>query len=265
MKYLSVPKKKPYFVFLLSIFYQVWIFKFWNILTCGIVTTILKLTETDNMLGVMCQRSHVMCRMSHVTCNMCSVMSHASCVKTCHVSRVLCHLSQTPTATATDPPTANSPIMHSRLVLKDPKTQKNAKLKKNLNNKNQNLCRGNPILAIHSITRSLQFTGKLGLRDGTHTHNLWTLHHRDWIKPVGRFSETLYSRVVIKPSWLWALLLSPRLLFPILPLCPKSSFCLDSKQDDWISRLSNIVPFYSFHSSFLGLLQSCSIIKSYNL
>ena len=147
-------------------------------MTCGIVTTILKLTETDNMLGVMCQRSDVTCRMSHVTCNMCSVMSHASCVTTCHVSRVLCHLSQTPTATATDPPTANSPIMHSRLVLKDPKTQKNAKLKKNLNNKTKT-CVEVILYSIHSITRSLQFTGKLGLRDGTHTHNLWTLHHRD--------------------------------------------------------------------------------------
>ena len=46
-----------------------------------------------------------------VTCHLSGVM--------CQVSRVTCHLSLTPTATATDPP-ANSPIMHSRLVCEDP-------------------------------------------------------------------------------------------------------------------------------------------------
>ena len=43
-----------------------------------------------------------------VTCHMLHV--------TCHMSRVTCHLSLRPTATATDPPSANSPTMHSRLV-----------------------------------------------------------------------------------------------------------------------------------------------------
>ena len=38
----------------------------------------------------------------------------------CHVLRVVCCVSLTPTATVTDPPPANSP---SRLVRKDPKTQ----------------------------------------------------------------------------------------------------------------------------------------------
>ena len=52
-----------------------------------------------------------------------------SCV-TCRVSQVTCHLSLTPTATATDPPPANSPIMHNRLVCKEPKLYKNLKYKK---------------------------------------------------------------------------------------------------------------------------------------
>ena len=39
---------------------------------------------------------------------------------TCHVSRVTCHLSLTPIATASDQPSAFSPIMHSRLVCTDP-------------------------------------------------------------------------------------------------------------------------------------------------
>ena len=57
--------------------------------------------------------------------------------ETCHVSRVMCcvlhitcHLSLTSTATATDPPPANLPIMHSRLVRKDPRTQKLFKTQK---------------------------------------------------------------------------------------------------------------------------------------
>ena len=41
-----------------------------------------------------------------------------SCVR-CHLSPVTCHLSLTPTATSTDPPTAYSPTMHSRLVHQD--------------------------------------------------------------------------------------------------------------------------------------------------
>ena len=36
---------------------------------------------------------------------------------TCHGLRVICHKSLTPTATGTDPPPANSSIMHSRMLL----------------------------------------------------------------------------------------------------------------------------------------------------
>ena len=54
----------------------------------------------------------VTCRISRITC-------HVS-REPYHVNRVTCHLSLTPTATATDPPHANFPFMHSRLVSKDP-------------------------------------------------------------------------------------------------------------------------------------------------
>ena len=41
-----------------------------------------------------------------------------SCVP-CYVSPVTCHMSPTPRATATDPPPANFPTLHSRLVHQD--------------------------------------------------------------------------------------------------------------------------------------------------
>ena len=59
------------------------------------------------------------------------ITGHVSCV-TCRVSPVTCHLSQTLTATATDPPPANSKN-NSRLVCKDSKTpQKKLKRKKSM-------------------------------------------------------------------------------------------------------------------------------------
>ena len=48
---------------------------------------------------------------------------------TCHMYCVTCHMSLTSTApTAKDPPPANSPTMHSRLVLQD-KTKNPKKVK----------------------------------------------------------------------------------------------------------------------------------------
>ena len=46
------------------------------------------------------------------------------------MSRVTCHMSLTPTATAIHPPPANSPTMHSRLFQKDPTTRKSSKQEK---------------------------------------------------------------------------------------------------------------------------------------
>ena len=50
---------------------------------------------------------------------------------TCYVSHVTCHslsvtfhLSLTPTAVATKPPSANSPTMHTRFVRQDPQKQR---------------------------------------------------------------------------------------------------------------------------------------------
>ena len=82
----------------------------------------------------------------------------------CHMSGVMCcltsftcHLSLMPTATATNPPTANSPIIHSRLVCNEEKKQKKFKTQKNLQNGNNwKMSRGKPKLA-----------GKRGFRNCT--------------------------------------------------------------------------------------------------
>ena len=59
----------------------------------------------ENMLCVMCHMSGVRCQVSHFLF---------------HVSRGTCHMSLSPTATATDPSAANSYTIHSRMVCKDP-------------------------------------------------------------------------------------------------------------------------------------------------
>ena len=58
----------------------------------------------------------------HLTCNVSCTMYHGIPVA-CRRSPVICHLSLMPKATATDPPPANSPTMHSRMVGKDQKNQ----------------------------------------------------------------------------------------------------------------------------------------------
>ena len=72
----------------------------------------------------------------------------------CCVSPVTYQLSLMPTATVTDPPLANSPTMHIRLVHKEPKPS----FKKPFSF---------GILAIHSLTRSFQSTGNRGFKEGT--------------------------------------------------------------------------------------------------
>ena len=75
-------------------------------------------------------------------------MCHVSGV-TYHGLCVTCHLSLTPTAKATDPPPANSPIMHSGLICKDQKPKKMSKRKKNDDKKNQQkIFRGRSISVI---------------------------------------------------------------------------------------------------------------------
>ena len=44
--------------------------------------------------------------------------------------RVTCHRSLMSTATATDPPTATTPTMHSKLIKKDQKDQKKIQMQK---------------------------------------------------------------------------------------------------------------------------------------
>ena len=73
---------------------------------------------------------------------------------------VTCLLSLKLTATATDPPTANSPIMHSRLVCKDPKTRKNFKTLNIIETAKMKTSRIMPKLVICSSTKSLKSTGR---------------------------------------------------------------------------------------------------------
>ena len=94
----------------------------------------------------------------YVMCHVSLVICHESFV-TCHVSHVTCQLSLTPTTTASNNPPAKSPTMHSRLV------QKNFKERAQKNKTKTS--RGMPILAIHSMTRSLQSTRKRGFQTWT--------------------------------------------------------------------------------------------------
>ena len=68
----------------------------------------------------MCHRFHVMCHVSHVKWSLSHVM--------CHVSPVTCHLSLAPTATATDPPLANSSILQLVHKTQDPPKNHNLRM-----------------------------------------------------------------------------------------------------------------------------------------
>ena len=88
--------------------------------------------ETKNISCVTCHLSCVMCHVSCVMCHMLRVM--------CRVSHVTCNLSLRLTATTTDHPTANSPIVHSMLFAKDKKKIKlNSKRKKSLKQQKQEI------------------------------------------------------------------------------------------------------------------------------
>ena len=114
-----------------------------NLLTYGDSSTDTKTDRNghkrrEKMSGVMCQASRV----------------------TCHKSCVACHLSLLPTATATDPPPADSPTMHNRLVLKDQTTQTIKNSKSHQNRKTTKISRSMPTLLICSLTRSVLSTRK---------------------------------------------------------------------------------------------------------
>ena len=70
-------------------------------------------SSADTKMKFFLQKRKKNIYMSPVTC-------HMSCV-TCFLSPVTCHMSLTQTATATDPPPANSPLFHSKLVCKTKK------------------------------------------------------------------------------------------------------------------------------------------------
>ena len=88
----------------------------------------------------------------------------------CHMSRVTSHMSLTPTATATDPPAANSLPMHSSLVCKDPKTKQSLKHSGN-----------------KQSSRSLQSNGKQGFKEGTNKQTDIATYRLN--RPRGRFSK----------------------------------------------------------------------------
>ena len=50
-----------------------------------------------------------------------------------------------------------------------------------------------PILVISSSTRSLQSTGKLGFRDGTHRHTHKTDGHRDLETELAQWEDSVKS------------------------------------------------------------------------
>ena len=137
-----------------------------NLLTCVDIST--NTMERNRKRGrkenkyIMCHVSFVMCHVLHATCHVSYVMCQMSCVAF-HLSPFTCHLSLTPTVKATDPSHANSPTMRSRLVCKDPKLRKILRPKK-LFNRQEPKNVGRPILAICSVTRSLQSTGKQGFQ-----------------------------------------------------------------------------------------------------
>ena len=113
--------------------------------------------------------SHVMHQLSHVMCNLsCFTCPVSKGPRAFHLPTVTCHLSLMATATAKDPPPANSPIMNSRLVCKDPKTQKQFKHKKSLRRqKLEKQIRGMPILSICSSIGCFQSTGEWGFGNST--------------------------------------------------------------------------------------------------
>ena len=103
------------------------------------------------------------------------------CVSHVYMSLVTCYLLLvTLTATATDPPAAKSPIMHSKLVCKWPKTpkksltrQKSLKLKKFWNYAS---------ISYRLVDHKSPVHPKLGFPVGTdtQTHDSRALQLRDW-------------------------------------------------------------------------------------
>ena len=148
-------------------------------------------------------RSHVISHVSHVTftCQVSGVMCPVSHV-TCCMLRVTCHLSLTPTATAIDPPPANSTIMHSRLVRKDPKTGTNFKKQETIGtSKTRNFKRyannSNTLFDQKSpVHRKAGFLWRHTHTD-SQTHNWWTLQLRGWISPEGKISENLCNHLFL--------------------------------------------------------------------
>ena len=122
--------------------------------------------------SIACQVSCVACHISHVTCHLSPVTCHVSPVM-CQLSPVTCHRCQQPQQQPTD----NAPTFHSRLVHQNPKPNNTRFLNLKFFSKplkNSFCC---CILAIPSLTRSLQATQFQSPIEGTTNKqtNIWTL------------------------------------------------------------------------------------------
>ena len=157
-----VTRRKKYHEFLSAMFFRVL-----NVLSLKI-SGLLYCKDLVKNTGDMCrkkpwyqntqkqtEREKKQERKCHVSCVTC----HVSCVM--YVSCVACP--QSPVTNIYSHSHRPSPcfnIMHIRLICKDLKTQKNPNVKDHWNNKNPKSYRGMSRLAILSLTRSLQTSGR---------------------------------------------------------------------------------------------------------
>ena len=112
----------------------------------------------------------------------------------CHVFHVTCHTS--PVTKPTDNSPASFLIMHSRLVWLDQKPEIIKmwnKIYKTIK-ENENMCAGRPTLALHPMTRCLQYAWKWGFRNGTgnHTHPD-SRASKNWSHEVTRLCKSFYN------------------------------------------------------------------------
>ena len=80
---------------------------------CANNSTIKRNKEEEK---IRCHVSGVGCQLSGVRCQVSGVLCHVAGAR-CHVSHVTVHIALAPTATATDHQPADSPNMHSRMLL----------------------------------------------------------------------------------------------------------------------------------------------------
>ena len=133
-----------------------------------------KREETDTKEEEKKKNIYILVHLSYDMCHVLGVRCQVSGV-TCCVLHVNCLLSLTPIATVKDPPPGNSPIM-----------QRPQNRKIFWYNKNPEMGRSVPMLAICLATRSFHCAEKRVFHNGTHTQTdfLQTSWLWDWNGPV---------------------------------------------------------------------------------